>query len=186
MSSSLTRWPSQVWQLRYNTYLILFELMQISVWGHGAQRSKHQQFWEQVSLSLTLILSWLSVSPSLSQSPSPSLGRPGLLCPSSSFYFMPRPSVARSSSITTRTLHRLPPHTPHPGIKPGQIQILPSLGLTADTLLCDSSLHWTPFGIHHITTSLSPPGWDASEKTVSRISRISFHNYVRPLCQNTS
>lgn len=52
--------------------------------------------------------STVSLSMSVSQSSSPSLGQPGLLCPSSSFYFMPCPSLARSSSITTRTLHFIP------------------------------------------------------------------------------
>lgn len=58
------------------------------------------------------------------------------------------------------------PHTPAPpsSIQPGSIQIQPSLGLSADTLLCDSSLHWTPFGIHHFAASLSPSDWDTSEK----------------------
>ena len=35
---------------------------------------------------------------------------------------------------------------------------------SADTVLCDSSLHRTPFGIHHIKTSLSPSDWNASGK----------------------
>lgn len=102
----------------------------------------------------------LSLSISVSHSSSPSVARPGLLCPSSSFYFMPRPSLAQSSSITTRTLHfALPPH-PHPfSTQLGQIQMQPSVSLSADTLLCDSSLHLTRFSIHHITTSLSPSSY---------------------------
>lgn len=78
-----------------------------------------------------------------------------------------------SSSFSCSVLIHHHPHSALPtspttstpfSIRLGQIQIQPSLGLTADTLLCDSSLHWTPFGIHHITTSLWLSDWNTSEK----------------------
>lgn len=94
------------------------------------------------SLSDPHSFSRLSLSISVSPSPSPSLGQPQLLCPSSLFYFMPRPSLDRSSSINTRTLicntlSAAPPFSDQLCI----IQMQPSLWLITSSDSIWHSLH---------------------------------------------
>lgn len=133
-----------------------------------------------VSLSDPYSFSTPSLSISVSPSPCPSPGRPGLLCPSSSFYFMPRPSLALSSSITSRTLTQRPPPTPRrrfPVPSPARYRC---------------SLYWAPVMTHSALNTSSDSIWHSSHhniaiplrhirKTPTSISHILFHNCVMPL-----
>lgn len=144
-----------------------------------------------VSLSDPYSFSTPSLSISVSPSPFPSPGCPGLLCPSSSFYFMPRPSLAPSSSITSRTLARRPPPTSH---LPPPPPSLPSYPALPDTDATFTGLPWwhTPLWLNTSSDSI----WHSSHhniaiplrhirKTPTSISHILFHNCVMPLWRSS-
>lgn len=137
-------------------------------WSHSrAQTGKHQQFSEWVSLSLWPLFFLHSQSLHLCLTVSFPLPGPSRTSLSFILILFHASSFSRSVLIhhLTHTCAETPSHPPPPPLpsnQPCPIQTQPSLGSRDDTLRCDSTLHQTPFGIHHTTTS--PSHWDTSEK----------------------